>query len=144
ITDSTGSALVSSHVVTLYTASNDVVLDSATDDFDVVDLLARNVTIADANALTLGNFSAITLTGGLNATAGDALNVSQSISAGGAVSLKATGTEKILTVTGGMTLSTTRDGITLEADKMALAGNVTATSQNVSLLNHSTGEAINL
>lgn len=138
ITDS--GALVIGGTTTLNAGANDVVLDSAANDFNALAVTtARNVTLIDANAITLGMLGA---TGNTSITAGGA------ISDDGSNSTRITGNSLVLrgasigaagsnaeidTSVSDITATATAGGIYIgETDALTLTANATGGPINVS------------
>ena len=98
---------------------------------NAVATLAANVSGAfaytDSNDLTIGT---------VGSTSG--------VTAGGAVTIKSVGSSNKLTISSGQTAQTSAGGLTLQADKMDLAGNVTASGQGVTLLVNGASVGIDL
>jgi filamentous hemagglutinin family protein len=144
------------------TAGGTVNLASATNDIDqlAVSNAGNAVTVVDANGLAVGDVSIIggTLSGVTGSTvsltaANGTLTIGNTaaasgkdIDASGAVTLTATTAGSLFEVAAGANVTTTAGGITVNADKIDLAGTLTASAgtQTVTLAPQTGGAAIDL
>ena len=115
IAQATGTALTVTGTSTLVATNGDVTLANTANDFiGQVNVTGNNVTIADANAIVLGN---IVDAGTLNVTAGT--NITQSAA------------PDSIAVTGTSTLVATAGNITLTSAVNTFSGNVVASATNI-------------
>ncbi|QPJ64793.1 MAG: filamentous hemagglutinin N-terminal domain-containing protein [Candidatus Nitrohelix vancouverensis] len=134
ITDTTASTI--SGTTTLAAGSaNDITLDLSTNNFGTVVVSSgNNVSLRDADAITLG---ASTISGTLGLTAGTDVTIAGNVTTAGATTIDADSDDNgsgDLTVNASTTLSTTNNTLSITANDLILSGNINTGSAATTIL----------